>query len=527
MLLCYENDPLHLTPAIDNHRYIGVMTEAARIFAHNYSADVLLLNFGPPLPDAELYSLFNKNVCEVMGGGERWLSADDDHVAVLHTCAAPTASIFLCLLLVLLSLDPPPRLAADDDHVAVLHTRSPSNAGGACFLRFVAACYLSHSSLSLPPPPIPLQSAQSFQCVECPCFPLLLILPPFLSQSPSPSTSPHFPSSPFPPPHTPPLNPPSTSAEFPSAWQALASLPQPLGQPELATWHPLPPEELGEGKGEHGGQGELGGNGALGQQREEWGEVVGGGQRGSMGQQRYCTYVDEFVKAGRGDEVGAIRTGQQQYCSYVDEFVKAGRGDEVGEPSLASLPPAAPILRKLILSACPSIDGAGVFRPYLKVFRRGAEVSSSVLPGEVRRGGGAALLPHGFSVDGALGGQLPCVGRLVPPSFPTGQRGWFPLRSTSLCGATDCASPLPHSPPSPPAYRQVPPSFPTGAAWMVPFEVNAPVWGDCAFAVHHWTGTSSRDESEPVFVFAFHSAFLRIGLTRITLHEVTPSPVPP
>ncbi|CAI7911737.1 unnamed protein product, partial [Closterium sp. NIES-53] len=31
---------------------------------------------------------------------------------------------------------------------------------------------------------------------------------------------------------------------------------------------------------------------------------------------------------------------------------------------------------------------------------------------------------------------------------------------------------------------------------------------------------SSRDESEPVFVFAFHSAFLRIGLTRITLHEL-------
>ncbi|GJP51047.1 hypothetical protein CLOM_g10217 [Closterium sp. NIES-68] len=302
MLLCYENDPLHLTPAIDNHRYIGVMTEAARIFAQTYAADVLLLNFGPPLPHAELYSLFNKNVCEL---GAPWDWPRGPMVCPLDIIFRACSTMHAWL-------------ASDEDHVAVLHTRSPSTAGGASFLRFIAACYLTHS------------------------------------------------------------------AEFASAWQALASLPQPLGQSACATWHALPCSG-----------------------------------RGSMAQYRYCGYVDEFVKAGQGDE-----------------------------PSLAALPPAAPILRKLILSACPSIDGAGVFRPYLKVFRRGAEVSSTVLPGEV------------------------------------------------------------------------PPSFPTGSAWMVPFEVNATVWGDCAFAVHNWTGNSSRDDSEPVFVFAFHSAFLRIGLTRITLHEL-------
>ncbi|CAI5504244.1 unnamed protein product [Closterium sp. Naga37s-1] len=487
-------------------QYIGVMTEAARIFAHNYSADVLLLRPLSSLTTAKYRS-----------------------PVFPHTIVYQQTVI---------------TLAADDDHVAVLHTRSPSNAGGACFLRFIAACYLSHSPLFPSPSPTPTTHGppSSPSSRSPPQLPSLIFPHPCLF--PSPFSSLIFPILSHPPPSSlvplpnslslPPLSSPnplqspqSFHAEFPSAWQALASLPQPLGQPELATWHPLPPEEPGEGKGEHGGQGELGGNGAVEHQREEWGEVVGGGQRGSMGQQRYCTYVDEFVKAGRGDEVGAVlfrcygclfpslqpllppvipQPSSSISPPLVFPFPPSSSSlptlfspvqptkqsvpnptplpplspspslspslslsplppfsplpslslpfppslpfPSPCQPSLASLPPAAPILRKLILSACPSIDGAGVFRPYLKVFRRGAEVSSSVLPGEV------------------------------------------------------------------------PPSFPTGSAWMVPFEVNAPVWGDCAFAVHHWTGNSSRDESEPVFVFAFHSAFLRIGLTRITLHEL-------
>ncbi|CAI5493063.1 unnamed protein product [Closterium sp. Naga37s-1] len=259
---------------------------------------------------------------------------------------------------------------------------------------------------------------------------------------------------------------------------------------------------------------------------------------------------DAAAAWARGNAGGGWHCSAREILGHLvaARYGACGMHDAAGPPSLASLPPAAPILRKLILSACPSIDGAGDFRPYLKP-------------------------------------------------------GWRPLRSTPLCGATDYASPLspsphsplPHSPPFPPAYLQVPPSFPTGSAWMVPFEinapvppsfptgsawmvpfevlpsfptgsawmvpfeVNAPVWGDCAFAVHQWTGSiwegsswggstwggsmwrgstwggstwgdttwgdsmwggnSSRDESEPVFVFAFHSAFLRIGLTRITLHE--------
>ncbi|CAI5493028.1 unnamed protein product [Closterium sp. Naga37s-1] len=269
---------------------------------------------------------------------------------------------------------------------------------------------------------------------------------------------------------------------------------------------------------------------------------------------------DAAAAWARGNAGGGWHCSAREILGHLvaARYGACGMHDAAGPPSLASLPPAAPILRKLILSACPSIDGAGDFRPYLKVFRRGAQVSSSDLPGEVRRGGGEAW------------------GKFLHPS-PRGQPGWRPLRSTPLCGATDYASPLspsphsplPHSPPFPPAYLQVPPSFPTGSAWMVPFEINAPVppsfptgsaWmvpfevlpsfptgGQVAFGkvargevareevacgevacgeVAHGEvargeipRNSSRDESEPVFVFAFHSAFLRIGLTRITLHE--------
>lgn len=45
------------------------MAEAARILSQHYFADVLLVNFGPPLPDSELASLFNWNVCEVRTQG--------------------------------------------------------------------------------------------------------------------------------------------------------------------------------------------------------------------------------------------------------------------------------------------------------------------------------------------------------------------------------------------------------------------------------------------------------------------------
>ncbi|CAI5497444.1 unnamed protein product, partial [Closterium sp. Naga37s-1] len=533
--------------------YIGVMTEAARIFAHNYSADVLLLNSGPPLPDAELYSLFNKNVCEL---GAPWDWPRGPMVCPLDIVFRACSTMHTWL-------------AADDDHVAVLHTRSPSNAGGACFLRFIAACYLSHSTLFPSPSPTPtthdppsspsspfpstaavsyLPPSLSFSLLFS--SPILPHPPPFSSILPHPPPSspilPHPPpsspillrppSSPspirYPFPHSPPQSPQSAQsfhAEFPSAWQALVSLPQPLGQPELATWHPLPPEELGEGKGEHGGQGELGGNGALGQQREEWGEVVGGGQTGSMGQQRYCTYVDEFVKAGRGDEVGS--TGQQRYCTYVDEFVKAGWGDEVGavrcygslstitlpfpphsplsrpfpspcQPSLASLPPAAPILRKLILSACPSIDGAGVFRPYLKVFRRGAEVSSSVLPGEVRLGGVrlGGVRNGGGEVWTKRREEAVKYGQVAPGQVAFGQVASGQVASGQVASGQV-------------ASGQV------ASAQVASGQVAS---SQCAYGqiISREKGNSSRDESEPVFVFAFHSAFLCIGLTRITLHEL-------
>ncbi|CAI5530687.1 unnamed protein product [Closterium sp. Naga37s-1] len=608
----------------------------------------------------------------------------------------------------------------------------------------------THGPPSSPSFPFPSTAAVSY---VPPSLPFSLpfsspILPHTPSSSPSSPILLRPPSSPspirYPFHHSPPPIPPnqrrvsssevpqkmqSLHAEFPSAWQALASLPQPLGQPELTTWHPLPLEELKGGKGEHGEQGELGGNGAVEQQRgEEWGEVVGGGQRGSMGQQRYCTYVDEFVKAGRGDEVGKKGSmGQQRYCTYVDEFVKAGRGDEVGavrcygwccaDPRWGSMtkkhrsctaglfPYAQPLLPPAIPQPSSSISPNPIvfpsplssssphhplffscaahstitfpipprfpplspFSPSLSPFPPPAshhsppcrppprffESSFSVHArpsmglasfGRVSEGsrseqqclawGGAALLPYWFSVDGSLRGQLPCVGRLclapffnppspippfpiprippanhqVPPSFPTGSAWMVPFE-------VNAPVPLPPFPITP--NLQVPPSFPTGSAWMAPFEVNAPVWGDwlclppfpiapfppsplptlptrvppgaallphglsldgalrgqrpCVNLIapllfppisstppfplilpaYHqvppsfptgsaWMvpfevvslstppspnplllpGNSSRDESEPVFVFAFHSAFLRIGLTRITLHEL-------
>lgn len=46
-------------------RYVENMAEAARILSQHYFADILLVNFGQPLPDSELASLFNWNVCEV------------------------------------------------------------------------------------------------------------------------------------------------------------------------------------------------------------------------------------------------------------------------------------------------------------------------------------------------------------------------------------------------------------------------------------------------------------------------------
>ncbi|CAI5493026.1 unnamed protein product [Closterium sp. Naga37s-1] len=97
---------------------------------------------------------------------------------------------------------------------------------------------------------------------------------------------------------------------------------------------------------------------------------------------------------------------------------------------------------------------------------------------------------------------------------PRGQRGWCPSRSTPLCGATV------HSPC---ISGQV--AFGKVARGEVAREEVACGEVACGEVAHGEVArgeiprNSSRDESEPVFVFAFHSAFLRIGLTRITLHE--------
>lgn len=60
--------------------------------------------------------------------------------------------------------------------------------------------------------------------------------------------------------------------------------------------------------------------------------------------------------------VGSV--AQQRYCGYFDALVASMR---TGEGLPASLPLAAPVLKRVVLSACPAIDDGVPFRPYMNV----------------------------------------------------------------------------------------------------------------------------------------------------------------
>lgn len=56
--------------------------------------------------------------------------------------------------------------------------------------------------------------------------------------------------------------------------------------------------------------------------------------------------------------------------------------------------------------------------------------------------------------------------------------------------------------------------------FMVPIDLDAKVWGDAAFSVHHCSGDGATDDAWPLFVHSFHTAFTPTGMVRLSLQQV-------